>query len=168
MTDHKDNAPSTAAQDTFRAVLTPHRSLSAKAFLLVMIVIGVISFGVGIGFALMGAWPVLGFFGLDVLLIYWAFKKNYRDGRAAETIEVSPYSVVLTRVDRDGRETRLDFNTYWVRLQLDERSDGRSHLSLVMRNQETRIADFLSDDERREFADVLAHELATARARTGF
>jgi len=168
MTDHKAKPASTVGANTFRAVLTPNRSLSSRGFLLIIAAVGLVSFCVGVGFASIGAWPVLGFFGLDVLLIYWAFKRNYRDGREMETIEVSPHSVALTRISPDGQTSHLDFNTYWVRLALDERSDGRSELSLMMREQKTRIADFLSDDERREFADILRREITSARAQTGF
>lgn len=168
MSEHKSDTPSTAVPQSFKAVLTPHRSLSPRGFVIVMSAIAIVSFVVGIAFLLVGAWPVLGFFGLDVALIYWAFRQNYHSGRAAEVIEVTPHTVQLTRYDADGRSTSLDFNTYWVRLALDERSDGRSHLSLITRNEKTRIADFLSEDERREFADVLSHELVSARNRTGF
>ena len=160
--------PSTAKPQSFTAVLTPHRSLSRSGFLIMMTAVGVVSFIAGVAFLLMGAWPVMGFFGLDVALIYFAFRTNYRDGRAAETIEVTPHNVILTRIDPDGKETVVDFNTYWVRLALDERSDGRSHLSFVTRGEKTRIADFLSDDERRDFAEVLAAELMLARSRSGF
>ncbi len=167
-TEHNSVDASTAEQAAFRAVLTPHRSLSADGFFIIMCAVAVVSFVVGIAFVLMGAWPVFGFFGLDVALIYWAFKRNYRDGRASEEIEVTPHAVHLTRIDPAGRETVIDFNTYWVRLALDERSDGRSHLSLVSRGQKTKIADFLSDTERREFAEVLSAELMAARSRVSF
>lgn len=133
-----------------------------------MAAVGCVSFVAGMAFLMMGAWPVFGFFGLDVLLVYWAFKRNYRDGRASEAIEVTPHHVHLVRKDPLGREMEKKFNTYWVRLALDERSDGRSYLSLVTRGEKTLIADFLSDDERREFADVLGRELTRARAQTGF
>ena len=155
-------------QQTFKAVLTPHRSLSPSGFLIFMIAIGVVSFSIGIAFLVMGAWPVMGFLGLDVALIYWAFKRNYRDGRMVEKIEVTPHTVQLTKIDPRGNESVLDFNTYWVRLVLDERTDGRSRLSLAMRQEKTLIADFLSDDERREFAEVLSVELMLARSRIGF
>jgi uncharacterized membrane protein len=168
MTDHKSDPPSMSKQQVFRAVLTPHRSLGPTGFVLMMAAIGVVSFIAGLAFLMIGAWPVMGFFGLDVVLIYWAFRQNYRDGKAAETIEVTTNEVILTRIDPAGNETVLDFNTYWVRLALDERSDGRSHLSFVMRGEKTRIADFLSDGERREFAEVLARELSAARSHTGF
>ena len=168
MTDNMSEAASTANPPPFTAVLTPHRSLSRSGFVIVMAAISAISFIVGFAFLWMGAWPVLGFLGLDVALIYWAFKLNYRDGRASETIEVTPHQVRLTRYDPDGNASAVDFNTYWVRLVLEERSDGRSLLSLVNRGERVRFADFLSDDERREFAEVLSGELVLARSRTGF
>jgi uncharacterized membrane protein len=168
MTDHNSEPASTPKQQSFKAVLTPNRSLGPTGFLILMSAVGLVSFVVGLAFASMGAWPVMGFFGLDVALIYWAFRQNYRSGRASEVIEVTPHSVLLTRYDEKGRATELDFNTYWVRLALEERSDGRSHLNLVTRGDKTLIADFLSDEERRDFAEVLARELAMARTRTSF
>ncbi len=168
MTDNMSAAASTAKPPPFTAVLTPHRSLSPTGFLIVMAAIVTVSFIVGFAFMWMGAWPVVGFFGLDVALVYWAFKQNYRDGHASETIEVTPHQVRLTSYDPAGNASAIVFNTYWVRLALDERSDGRSILSLVNRSQRVRFADFLSDDERREFADVLSDELVLARNRADF
>jgi uncharacterized membrane protein len=168
MNDSMPEAASTANRQPFKATLTPHRSLSPAGFLILISAVALVSFIVGFAFLWMGAWPVMGFFGLDVALIYWAFKQNYRDGGASETIEVTPNQVRLTRYAPDGRSTVFDFNTYWVRLALDERSDGRSMLSFVTRGQNIKFADFLSDNERREFADILSDELVSARSRTNF
>ena len=74
----------------FSAVLTPHRSLSPMGFLIFMAVLGGISFVTGMVFLLAGAWPVFGFFGLDVLLVWWAFKLNYRAAQAYEQVTVTP------------------------------------------------------------------------------
>lgn len=172
MTDNMSGPASTAPRKNgpqpFKAVLTPHRSLSPAGFLVLMAAIGLVSFIVGIAFLSMGAWPVLGFFGIDVALIYWAFKRNYRDGHMSETIEVTSQEVRLTRCDPKGKKSAVGFNTYWVRLALDERSDGRSILSFVTRSERVKFADFLSDDERREFAEILSDELVAARSRTNF
>jgi uncharacterized membrane protein len=168
MNDNMPEAASTAKQQPFVATLTPHRSLSPMGFLILMSAVALVSFIVGFAFLWMGAWPVMGFFGLDVALIYWAFKQNYRDGGASETIEVTPNLVRLTQYAPNGKATAFDFNTYWVRLALDERSDGRSMLSFVTRGQRIKFADFLSDDERREFADILSGELVSARNRMNF
>ena len=162
------NMTSMTAAPAFRAVLTPHRSLSPSGFLILMIAISLVSFCVGLAFLLMGAWPVMGFFGLDVALIYWAFRQNYRSGNEFEAIEVTPDAVTLTRHAPDGQTSRLDFNAYWVRVALDERSDGGTALRLVSHGKSLIFGAFLTDEERREFAEVLTGELIAARSRTGF
>ncbi len=159
---------SMTAQTPFRVILMPHRSLSPPGFLILMIAIGAVSFCVGLAFLLMGAWPVMGFFGLDVALIYWAFRQNYRTGKEYEAIEVTPEAVTITRVSPDGKAARSDFNTYWVRVALDEGTDGRTALRLVSHGKSLIFGAFLTDDERREFADVLSGELVAARSRMGF
>src|ERR1700723_4528461 len=76
--------------ELFSARLTPHRSLNRTGFLVVMAFVSVVSFAAGMAFLLMGAWPVFGFFGLDVLAIYWAFRVNFRRARATEEISMTP------------------------------------------------------------------------------
>lgn len=144
--------------------LTPHRSLSSKGFLILMGCISLVSFIAGLAFYLMGVWPVGGFFVLDVLLIYLAFKLNYRSGRAVELIEVSPELLRITRFDPDGRSAIFDFNPYWVRVGVAQKVDGRTALSLISHGQEFAFGQLLNDEERREFAGVLTNALAVARA----
>ena len=75
--------------ELFSALLTPHRSLSRAGFLALMLFVIAVSFAAGLACVLIGAWPVFGFFGLDVLAIYWAFRINFRSGRASEEIRVT-------------------------------------------------------------------------------
>ena len=110
--------------ESFRAVLTPYRSLGATGFLILMSAIGLVSFVMGVAFLLLGAWPVMGFFGLDALLIYVAFRLNYRSGRVFETVELTPDLLTLTRVEPSGARARFEFNPYWVRVLLSERRTG--------------------------------------------
>src|SRR5580765_1747531 len=91
-----------APPELFSALLTPHRSLNRTGFLVVMAFISVVSFAAGFAFLLMGAWPVLGFFGLDVLAIYWAFRINFRHARAREEITVTPSELRVRRVSHRG------------------------------------------------------------------
>lgn len=147
----------------FRAVLTPYRSLGPAGFLVLMSAIGLVSFAVGVTFLMMGAWPVFGFFGLDVLLVYIAFKLNYRSGRSYETVEVTREQLRLTRVDPRGRAESFDFNPFWVRVLLREQPDGRTELRLASHGRELLFAQCLSDDERRDFAGALKGALIEAR-----
>ena len=49
----------------FSVMLVPHRSLGRRGFLLLMAIIAALCFAIGVFFFMLGAWPVLGFVGLD-------------------------------------------------------------------------------------------------------
>src|SRR3954449_3779531 len=102
MTAGNDFDPESVQPKLFSALLTPHRSLGRTGFLVLMTFLSVVSFAAGLAFLLMGAWPVLGFFGLDALAIYWAFRINFRRARATEEIRVTPSELRLRRVSHRG------------------------------------------------------------------
>ena len=148
----------------FSALLTPHRSLNRTGFLLVMAFLSVISFAAGLVFLLMGAWPVLGFFGLDVLAIYWAFKINFRRARACEEIWVTPSELRLRRVNHRGHRTEWVLNPLWVRLETVAHEEfGIEKLYLVSRGQRVSIGSFLGPDEKASFSNALVTALHAAR-----
>ncbi len=129
-----------------------------------MVAISLVSFVTGMIFLLMGAWPVFGFFGLDVALIYIAFKLNYRSGRLYETVELTPRTLTLTRVHPSGKRESIDFNPYWVRVRLLEGPQGRTDLRLASHGREHPFGRFLTDDEKRDFSNALSGALLEARA----
>src|SRR5258706_10381726 len=88
--------------ELFSALLTPHRSLNRTGFLVLMGFVCAVSFAAGLAFLLMGAWPVFGFFGLDVLVIWWAFRINFRDAKATEEIRVTSFELRVRRVSHRG------------------------------------------------------------------
>ena len=104
-------------------MLTPHRSLSPAGFLIFMAVLGGISFVTGMVFLLAGAWPVFGFFGLDVLLVYWAFRLNYRSAQAYEQVTVTPSELTVRKVSHRGGVREWTLNPVWVRLHRDEHEE---------------------------------------------
>ena len=119
-----DNRPPESPEPLiFSAILTPHRSLSPTGFLIFMLVLGTLSFASGVSFLLMGAWPVFGFFGLDVLLVYWAFRINYRAARAYEEVTVTASELRLRKVSHHGRVSQWTLNPLWVRLDQDKHDE---------------------------------------------
>lgn len=160
MDDSGSKAPDASV---FRAILHPHRSLEPRGFLILMLTIGSVSFVSGMAFVLMGAWPVMGFFGLDVLLLYIAFKLNYRAARAYELVELTPRTLTLTQVSASGKSRSFEFNPYWVRVLFTERPDGGNHLRLASHGRELEFGRLLNDDERRDFADALRRALDSGR-----
>jgi uncharacterized membrane protein len=151
-------------QRRFSALLMPHRSLGPKGFMVLMSAVCAVSFGTGLLFYMIGAWPVMGFMGLDVALIYVAFKLNYRAARLYETVDLTPETLTVTRVQPSGKEQIWRFNPYWVRVKLEERLGRASELSLASHGSRLVIAAFLTDPEREDFAKALANALTTAKA----
>jgi uncharacterized membrane protein len=128
-----------------------------------MCAVALIGFIMGVVFLAIGAWPVFGFLGLDVLLIYLAFRLNYRAGRQYETVELTRDLLTLTRVHPSGRHESFQFNPYWVRVLLRERRHGRRDLCIASHGRVFSFGRFLTDDEKRAFADALRGALLGAR-----
>lgn len=164
MTEPSPGPQGSSAEDPrFSAVLTPHRSLGPKGFLVFMAAVGTISFATGLMFYLMGAWPVMGFMGLDLLLVYFAFRINFRALRVYETVDLTEESLTVTRVAPNGRAQSWRFSPYWVRLNLDERVGRSSELSLASHGKRLVFGSFLTDPEREDFASALTEALRAAR-----
>jgi uncharacterized membrane protein len=148
----------------FSAVLTPHRSLGHVGFLVLMLVFGGVSFISGIAFLLMGAWPVFGFFGLDVLLLYMAFRLNYRHAAAYEQVTVTPTALKVRKVSHRGTAREWVLNPLWVKLdKVVHEEFGIEHLFLVSRGKQLAIANFLGPDEKASFAQALGNALSEAK-----
>src|SRR5450759_3919107 len=143
-----------AQPELFSALLTPHRSLSRAGFVAVMTFVTIISFAAGLACLLMGAWPVFGFFGLDVLVIYWAFWVNFRDARATEEIRVTASELRVRRVS----------HPLWVQRDRKTHAEfGIEKLYLVSKGHRVSIARFLGADEKASFAKALTAALQAAR-----
>jgi uncharacterized membrane protein len=148
----------------FSARLTPHRSLDRTGFLAVMLFLSVVSFATGIVFLMKGAWPVLGFFGLDVLVVWWAFKVNFRTARAREEITVTTTELRVRRISHRGQVAEFTFNPLWVRLDMEVDEDfGIEHLYLISRGQQIQIARFLGPDEKASFYKGLIEAINAAK-----
>jgi uncharacterized membrane protein len=156
--------PEPAQPELFSALLTPHRSLNRAGFLVLMGFISAVSFTAGLAFLLMGAWPVLGFFGLDVLAIYWAFRVNFRDARATEEIRVTPSELRVRRVSHRGHVVEWVLNPLWVRLDQKCHAEfGIEKLYLVSSGRRVSVARFLGADEKASFAKALTAALQAAK-----
>src|ERR1700681_1137596 len=164
MTAGNDFDPELPQPELFSALLTPHRSLNRTGFLVLMAFLSVVSFAAGLAFLLMGAWPVLGFFGLNVLAIYWAFRVNFLRARATEEISVTPSELRVRRVSHRGHVVEWVLNPLWV--QLDQKTHaefGIEKLYLVSKGRRVSIASFLGPDEKASFAKALLAALQAAR-----
>lgn len=145
-------------------VLSPHRSLASRNFHLLMGILGLASVALGVGFVAIGAWPVIGFFGLDVGLVYLAFRLNYRSARQSETIRLAGDAFTVERVGVRGERRNWRFQPFWVRVILEERPDASNRLVVASHGRSLAIGDFVSPAARRELAVTIREALSRWRA----
>jgi uncharacterized membrane protein len=148
----------------FERVLLPHRSLPPRGFHMIMLVLGLISLAVGIGFVSVGAWPVTGFFGLDVALIYLAFRLNYRSAKRSETLRLAGDAFTVERISVRGDRRVWRFQPFWLRVVLEERDLDRNRLFVASHGRFLAIGDFLAPAARRELAATIRDALSRWRA----
>jgi uncharacterized membrane protein len=159
-----DDNQGLAEAPIFAATITPHRSLGSTGFLILMLAIGALSFVSGVLFLLLGAWPVFGFLGLDVVLVYWAFRINYRAARAYEEVTVTTSELTVRKVSHHGRVREWTLNPLWVQLDRNVHQEfGVEGLFLVSRGRRLPIASALSPDEKASFAHALSAALGEAK-----
>ena len=149
----------------FDAILHPHASLTPRGFFLLMATVGLISFCAGIAFVLAGAWPVVGFFGIDVVLVYLAFKFNFRDARRYETLQLTNTTLTVERVAPSGKRERWRFQPYWLQVEIEDYPTDESALTLRSHGRVVEIGSFLTPDEKIDLANALRNELKKLRAR---
>jgi uncharacterized membrane protein len=152
----------------FDARLRPYRSLPPRGFGIVMAVLAGASFVVSLGFILHGAWPVTGFCGLDVGLVYLAFRVSYRRARKVEHVRLTASDLTVERIGVRGERRRWRFEPVWARLVFEEVDENENRLSLASHGQRLSLGAFLSPAERRTLYRDLADALARwRRALTG-
>jgi uncharacterized membrane protein len=148
----------------FSARLTPHRSLTRRNFHILMVFFGGASLVSSLPFVLLGAWPVAGFMGLDLVILYFAFLANFRAARAYEDVEITFFELLLAKVSAKGQRSEWRFNPAFVRLEQEKDEElGLLRLALVSRGTAVEIASFLGPNDKADFAASLSRALAEAK-----
>ncbi len=147
----------------FDAELRPNRSLSPAGFTIVMAVATAFGFTIGIAFMLVGAWPVFGFCGLEIALLYFAFRLNYRSGRQYERIRLTDSSLQVRRFGPKGEIDCWETEPNWLRIEVDEASKRNGKLTLSSHGKSYSIGGFLAPEERLEVAAALRNAIERYR-----
>jgi uncharacterized membrane protein len=156
----------TDAIDTplFQTILRPHRSLQLGGFRLVMALVAGASAIASLPFVLLGFWPVAGFYGLDLLLLYFAFKSNFKAAQHFEEVRISPFELLLRKVSPEGHAREWRFNPAWTRLVAEEHEEfGITRLALVSRGQSIAVGHFLGADDKATLLKGLSRALGEAK-----
>ena len=155
----------TQAKPLFAATLTPRRSLTPTGKRVVIGLIAALALVPGLVFYLAGAWPVVGFMGLDVLAIWAALAISSRRGRASEVVTLWPTALELKKIDARGGEETLSFAPADVRFLVDRDYNERvTGLWLKREDRKVPLGAFLSPDEKLSFSKVFGTALRKARA----
>lgn len=153
-----------ADEPIFRALLMPHRSLGRTGFFVLMGILAFVWLGTGAFFLSLGAWPVFGFFGLDVLLLYTAFKLNYRAARAREEVSISRTALDIRKVEPSGKAMSFRFNPFWTMFRVARHKEiGITSMAVEGEGKRVPIGAFLNPDDRESFAAAFGRALATAK-----
>ena len=158
----------TLLPDNFDLVLRPNMSLSRRGFFWLMVFFTAISVIVGGYFWSLGAWPVFGFFGLDVALLYGAFRLNYRYGKRYETLSMAEEKLVFSQVTALGTARQWEFDPYWVRVTLERfgaQGEDIGALILSSHGKYVSVGAFLAPEERESLAASLQATLGGWRNR---
>jgi len=154
----------TQARPLFVAKLTPHRSLGQRGFGVVMAIVAVAATIPAITFYSLGAWPIVGFVGLDVALIVWAMWASLKEGKRYEVVTLWRDQLELKQVDGVGKETLLRFNPGLVKLVVDRDFNERTTaLHLRTRDRDVELGAFLNQDEKSSFSKAFGTALKRAR-----
>ena len=154
----------TQARPLFAATLKPHRSLTRRGYRYVIALACVLASIPGIVFFSLGAWPVVGFLGLDVLAIGWALAASMKSGKQYEVVTLWPDELEVKQVAANGKVELTRFNPFFVKLVIDRDFNERT-TALHLRSRETdlTIGAFMNPDDKASFAKVFGTALKKAR-----
>lgn len=164
--DESNGTSAILDQPVYQAELIPHRSLGAKGFKILLIISGTLSLAHVIFFLIVGAWPIMMFFGLDFVLLYGAFWLSYRSARAREQISLTRTDLSIRKIQPNGLVRESRYNPFWARLKIARHPEiGITSIRVFGQGRETALAEFLYPQAREQFAKELTQALATVKQR---
>ena len=143
-----------APAPVFEALIVPHRSLTRKGVIMVVIVLTTLSAAVALRFLLLGAWPVAAFSLLEVPIVGALLAVNIRRARASELIMLNTQEITVIRTDPAGRRKQVSLPSAWLRVQLDA---GRGLPRVVLRShgRDCEVGTFLHEPDRLSLFNAL-------------
>ena len=128
--------------------LYPYRSLNKTGFFILMFSLGFVSFVAGIIFMIKGAWPVFGFFGLDVLLVYIFFKINFRSGKKKEILILTKNQLIIEFYNSKKISKTYYLDAHWLQIRLSKLKNEMSKLKISSKNKSIIVGSFLRYQEK--------------------
>lgn len=158
------------SQPLERMTIWPHRSLSRKGFMVLITILAGLLSTIGFGFFLAGAWPVIGFLGLELLVVWGAFNLNYRAAKVRETIETNTETLKIEHTDERGKLAITEFPVGWLRVHLsplvtpDVSSRYRQRVILSSHGRQAEVGAFLHPAEKAKLRQEVDGMVSRSRA----
>jgi uncharacterized membrane protein len=142
-------------------VFTPNRSLGPRGFAILMSVTTVLGALIALRFLLLSskAWPIAIFMCIDVILLYWGFRINYRSATQREDLWLDARTLDVRQRANNGSETTFQLNPHWVKVELEELNEFQNQLHLVSHGRKYQIAALLAPHERVEICAAIQSAL---------
>ncbi len=148
----------------FEALLYPHRSLTPSGYTLFFCLFCSFSLVISCYFFFLGAWPIVGFLGIDVLALYWAFRSSYKSAEIQERIQLTAQKLIVKRSRMEGEQQCWVFNPFWVQVLIDRTPAFGGQLCFREKGYDLVIGSFLTSQERYKFANDLNDVLYQQRS----
>ena len=146
-------------KNLYSITLKPYRSLNKIGFITMMVVLCGFSFITGIIFMKKGAWPVFGFFGLDILLVYIFFRLSYKSGKEFEVINLTKKKLIIKKYKEKKIIKTYILDANWVKIQIQNPLEHSSKLQISSKNKSIIIGSFLRLDEKIEVLQNIENAL---------
>lgn len=129
----------------------------------VLCIVSIIDIGFAVFFLLRGAWPITPFMGADIILLAWAFFASCKAAQRYEEVCLTADRLRIERHDPRGPATPIEFNPYWVRVELREPVETGTGVTLTSHGRVVQIGAFLAPPQKLSVASTLRTALARAR-----
>ena len=144
----------------YRVIFKPNCSLTAKNKRRVVLLLTIIPCCVAIGFAMLGAWLVLPFMGLEIGALAYAFYYVNSHESDFESITIDENSMLI-EFGRGQQVSKHELNPYWVSIQRLEFPNGELRLNLISHGKRLEIGRYLTRKQREMLANQLQKRTGT-------
>ena len=149
----------------FEAETSPRQSWDPRGFRLVTGLLLAGSIATTTVFWIMGAWPVAGFMGVEVVGVLALMLAHRRwSNRARERITLHDDALRVEREDGRGRKEVAALDAYWTNVALHARPGRISELRLTSRGRSVEVGRFLPEVEKMRLAEALTNALRDLRS----
>ena len=154
-----------AQEPVFAATLSPQRSLDRGGLWVAALVLAFGFSCVAMLFLALGAWPVAGFIGAELILVVALMLLHHRLGRTVEEVVLDAHALTVTRRRGQRALRRWEFPPGWLRVSVVDDERGRpAGVLLASHGRRLAVGRFLTPEEQAQFAAALRTALATWRA----